>query len=193
MKETFDACIAMGRRCGFEEDHSRQDAWLAVRLFDLTADLHQLEEEYRDILYCAGLLHDIGYVEGYSGHHKAAYRLIMAADFPGLTERDKQIVANVARYHRGALPKLSHKGLAAMDPEDRGIVAVLGALLRLADGLDRSHVCAVEDIDVRYDGDRLVVLVDCPRGCSSEIWAGEKKGRFLGKVLNVRVAVRERL
>ena len=60
LEETYDACIALGRQCGFEEEHSRQDARIAVRLFDLTAGLHQLEEEYRDLLFCAGLLHDIG-------------------------------------------------------------------------------------------------------------------------------------
>ena len=193
LEETYDACIALGRQCGFEEEHSRQDARIAVRLFDLTAGLHQLEEEYRDLLFCAGLLHDIGYVEGYWGHHKTAYRLIMAADLPGLAKREKQIVANVARYHRGAKPKLAHKGFAKLDPDDRETVTVLGALLRLADGLDRGHVSAVQDLDAQLDGGRLVILVDCPLGCGAEIWAGEKKGRFLGQVLNVRVQVRERM
>jgi exopolyphosphatase/guanosine-5'-triphosphate,3'-diphosphate pyrophosphatase len=98
----------------------------------------------------------------------------------------------VARYHRGAKPKLSHKGFAALDPDDRGAVTILGALLRLADGLDRGHISAVQDLDVQLDGDRLVVLVDCPLGCGSEVWAGEKKGRFLGKVLDIRVEIRER-
>ena len=193
VEETYDACISLGRQCGFEEEHCRQDARLAVWLFDLTADLHQLGDESRDLLFCAGLLHDIGYVEGYWGHHKTAYRLIMEADFPGLTKREKQIVANVARYHRGAKPKLSHKGFAALDPDDRDIVTMLGALLRLADGLDRGHISAVEDLDAQLDGDRLTILVDCPLGCGTEVWAGEKKGRFLGRVLDVRVQVRERL
>ena len=191
MEATYAACIALGRHCHFDEEHSRQDARLAVQLFDLTTDLHEVDDRYRDLLFCAGLLHDIGYVEGYWGHHKTAYRLIMGADLPGLTDREKQVVANVARYHRGAKPKLSHKGFAALDPGDRDVVTVLGALLRLADGLDRGHASAIEDVDIRFNGDRLVVLVDCPSGCGSEIWAGEKKGRFLGKVLGVRVDVRQ--
>ncbi|MGD9375325.1 MAG: HD domain-containing protein, partial [Anaerolineae bacterium] len=160
---------------------------------DGTAGFHGLDDEYRDLLYCAGLLHDIGYVEGYWGHHKTAYKLIKKATFPGLTERETLIVANVARYHRGARPKRKHKGFAALDPEDREIVRVLGALLRLADGLDRGHMDAVRDLEVRLAGDRLVVLVDCPFGCSSEVWAGEKKGRFLGEVLDLRVEVRQRI
>jgi exopolyphosphatase/guanosine-5'-triphosphate,3'-diphosphate pyrophosphatase len=193
MEETFAACLALGRSYGFEEVHSRQDARLAVKLFDLTDDLHGLDDEHRDLLYCAGLLHDIGYVLGYWGHHKTAYKLIMQADLPGLTEREMRIVANVARYHRGARPKMKHKGFAALDPEEREVVTMLGAILRLADGLDRGHTDAVHDLDVWLDGDRMVVLVHCPFGCESEIWAGEKKGRFFGDVFGVRVEVRRRL
>ena len=193
MDETFAACIALGRRCGFEEDHCEQDARLAVKIFDQTDGLHGLDDSHRDLLYYAGLLHDIGYVEGYWGHHKTAYRLIMQADLPGLTEEEKRIVANVARYHRGALPKLKHGGFAALDPGDREIVQILGAILRLADGLDRSHMDAVRDLDVWLEGDRLVILLDCPFDCSSEIWAGEKKGRFFGEVFDLRVEVRQRL
>ena len=193
MEETFAACIVLGRRLGFEEEHCRQDAELAVKLFDQLTGLHDLDDECRDLLYCAGLLHDIGYVEGYWGHHKTAYRLIMQADLPGLTERERQIVANVARYHRGAKPTRKHAGFAALDPDDREIVTVLGAILRLADGLDRGHTDAVRDLEVWLDGDRLVILLDCPFGCGSEVWAGEKKGQFLGSVFGVHVDVRQRI
>jgi exopolyphosphatase/guanosine-5'-triphosphate,3'-diphosphate pyrophosphatase len=193
MEETFDACIAYGRSLGFEEEHCRQDAKLAVQLFDLLADLHGLGDEERDLLYAAGLLHDIGYVEGYWGHHKTAYKLILRAGLPGLDEREKRIVANVARYHRGARPKLSHNGFAALEPDDREVVEALGGLLRLADGLDRSHTDAVRDIEARLDGEELTLLVECPFGCSTEVWAGEKKGRFLGEVLGLRIQVRERV
>jgi exopolyphosphatase/guanosine-5'-triphosphate,3'-diphosphate pyrophosphatase len=193
MERIFATCIALGRRYGFEEEHSRQDAKLAVRLFDLTADLHHLENECRDLLYCAGLLHDIGYVKGYWGHHKTAYKLIMTANLPGLAERDKRIVANVARYHRGSRPKMKHKGFAALDPDDREIVTMLGAILRLADGLDRSHTNAVQGVDAWLEADRLILLLDCPFDCGSEVWAGEKKGRFFGEVFGVQVKVRQRL
>jgi len=193
MEEVIAACLRLGRSCAFEEEHCRQDARLAVQLFDLLSDLHDLDDRARELLYLAGLLHDIGYVDGYEGHHKTAYRLIMGADLPGLTDREQRIVANVARYHRGARPKVKHKGFAALDAEDREMVVTLGALLRLADGLDRGHCAAVRGMDARLAGDCLVILVDCPFGCGSEIWAAEKKGRFLGDVLGVRLQVRQAL
>jgi exopolyphosphatase/guanosine-5'-triphosphate,3'-diphosphate pyrophosphatase len=192
MEETFAACIALGREYSFEEKHSLQDARLAVRLFDLMGDLHHLDDSCRDLLYCAGLVHDIGYIEGYWGHHKTAYKLIVHAVLPGLTEREKQIVANVARYHRGARPSPSHQGFATLAPDDQEIVVALGAILRLADGLDRTHTDAVRDLHAWRDEDRLVVVVDCPFGCDAEVSAAVKKGRFLGEVFGVRVEVRER-
>ena len=109
---------------------------------------------------------------------------------PGLSEREKRIVANVARYHRGAKPRASHEGLAALEPEEREIVRVLGALLRLADGLDRSHTDAVRDLEVWLEGGRMAVVVECPFGCESEVWAGEKKGQWLAEVFGVNLEIR---
>jgi exopolyphosphatase/guanosine-5'-triphosphate,3'-diphosphate pyrophosphatase len=197
MEGLREACIRLGRRYDFEEQHSRQDARLAVALFDLTSDLHHLDEEYRDLLEAAALLHDIGYwLTGYSRHHKSSHQLILEAKWPMLGERETRIMANVARYHRGAKPKPSHSSFAALDPDDQDAVTVLGALLRLADGLDRSHFDAVRALDVWLEDDpqgrdeRLVVSVHCPYGCEAEVWAGEKKGRWLGAVLGMDVVVR---
>lgn len=191
MEETFAACVALGRSLGFEEEHSRQDMRLAALLFDQMSGLHGLDDGCRDLLIYAGLLHDIGYVDGYEGHHRTAYRHIMKARLPGLSDREKRIVANIARYHRGARPKASHEGWADLDPDEREIVEVLGAILRLADGLDRTHTDAVRDLEVWLDGGQMVVLLDCPFGCDTEVWAGEKKGRWLGELLGVDLYVRE--
>lgn len=187
---TAAACIALGRIHGFDEEHCRQDARLASRLFDLSSRFHGLELRHRELLEYAALLHDIGYVEGYVGHHKAAYRMIMEADLPGLSEEERQIVANVARYHRGAKPTPEHRGFAALTAGDQTVVLRLSAILRLADGLDRTHTDAVRDLAVTSEDNHFVVLVACPDGCAIEAWAGAKKGRFFGELFGVQVEVR---
>ena len=63
------------------------------------------------------------------------------------TKHDRLLLALVARYHRGATPDPEkHESYAALSPEDQRIVARLGAILRFADGLDRSHTNAVQDL-----------------------------------------------
>ncbi len=181
--------LALARHYDFEEDHSFQDAKLALLLFEQTYDLHGLTAEYADLLEYAAILHDIGYWYDYEDHHKHAYRMIMRADLPALTAREKAIVANIARYHRSTQPKLKHKGFAALDPDDRDAVRKLGSILRLADGLDRTHTDAVDDLVVEWTGGMLVIWLYPPTDTATEQWAGQKKSRFFQEVFEVPVRV----
>lgn len=181
--------LALARHYDFEEDHSFQDAKLALLLFEQTYDLHGLTAEYADLLEYAAILHDIGYWYDYEDHHKHAYRMIIKADLPALTAREKAIVANIARYHRSTQPKLKHKGFAALDPDDRDAVRKLGSILRLADGLDRTHTDAVDDLLVEWTGGMLVIWLYPPTGTATEQWAGQKKSRFFQEVFEVSVRV----
>ena len=108
MTDTYQSIMELAYRYNPEDiTHMEQDAHLATTIFRLTRGLHQLPQEYEELLEYAALLHDIGYYYGYDAHHKHAYRMIMEADIPGLNEREKSIVANVARYHRSAGPSLN--------------------------------------------------------------------------------------
>jgi exopolyphosphatase/guanosine-5'-triphosphate,3'-diphosphate pyrophosphatase len=191
MADTHQYVMRIAHRYNPEDvAHMEQDARLATRIFRLTRDLHELPQEYEELLEYAALLHDIGYYHGYDVHHKDAYRMIMATDIPGLDERERAIVANIARYHRSAKPKLKHKGFAALSEEDREAVTMLGAILRLADGLDRSHTDAVEDLDCEIYGHHVIFTLYPPYGNEIERWAGLKKSRFFQEVFDVTVELR---
>lgn len=185
----LEQITALAEHYDYEVEHSHQDARLALRIFDLTADLHSLDDEYRDLLHYAAILHDIGYWYDYEDHHKHAFQMIMEADLPALTPREKRIVANVARYHRSARPKPGHKGFAALDPDDQDAVTRLAAILRLADGLDRGHTNAVEDLDCQIYGETVIFTLYPPEGNELERWAGRKKSRFFADVFGVTVVI----
>lgn len=190
-----DIILALARRYDFEEGHSLQDKRLALRLFDETArlGLHRLGAvgTARAILSTAAILHDIGYVEGYEQHHKTAFRLIMAEPIPGLSPHDQILVAHVARYHRSGLPNPNkHTAFAALPVADRTLVEQLGALLRFADGLDRSHTNAVQDLRCELDGDRLLVTLLPGARDETERWAGQKKARWFETVFGVQVILK---
>ena len=142
----------------------------------------------RDILSSAAILHDIGYVDGYEQHHKTAFRLIMAEPIPGLSPHDQTLIAHVARYHRGGTPDpVKHPAFAALPTADRSLVEQLGAMIRFADGLDRSHTNAVADLRCALDGNRLIVTLLPGLDNEAERWAGQKKARWFESVYGVRV------
>jgi exopolyphosphatase/guanosine-5'-triphosphate,3'-diphosphate pyrophosphatase len=191
MSDTYQYMLEVARQHNPEDlGHMRHDAFLATTIFRLTRSLHGLPGECEELLEYAALLHDIGYVRGYTGHHKTAYRIIMATDIPGLDERERAIVANVARYHRGARPKAKHRGFRDLSREDREIVTKLGAILRFADGLDRGHTGAVQDLEIESVGGHVIVTLHPSHGNELERWAGAKKSRFFQDVFDVTVELR---
>ena len=142
------AAVAFARRYAWDEAHSRLVAHLAVSLFDQTRALHGLGDGERELLYLAGLLHDVGVAVAQSAHHKHSLYIIGNAEIEGFSARELRLMANVARYHRKALPADHHVEYMALSSEDRRLVRRLGALLRIADGMDLDHFQVIDSVRV---------------------------------------------
>lgn len=127
-------------------DHTNQVTYLALRIFDELKNLHQLGEPERYYLECGALLHDIGWVQGWKGHHKSSLQMILDNQLLPFSSKEKLIIGSIARYHRKSLPSLEHDHYAALEVDERMIVSKLAAILRIADGLDRTHTKAVNDV-----------------------------------------------
>jgi len=173
--------------------HNLQTARLAVRLFDLTASLHGLGSREREWLEYAALLHDIGYSIHYKGHHKHAYYLITSAVLDAFDQREIEVVANVARYHRGATPKASHPNLAPLKPWQQKTIRKLAALLRVADSLDRTHASRVEELYCAIRGHKVTLEVLSRYAVDLELEAAREHGRFFEKVFGRGLRLRQGL
>ena len=174
--------------------HSLQSARLALRLFDVTASVHGLAAREREWLEYAALLHDIGYSIQYRGHHKHAYYLITNADLDAFDQREIEIIAHVARYHRGPTPKPDrHPTLAALKPWQQRTVRKLAALLRLADALDRTHASRVDEIYAAIRKDRVTLEVMSRYEVDLELEAARQRGKFFAKVFACRLRLRQGL
>ena len=68
----------------------------------------------------------------------------------------------------------------------------LSALLRVADGFDRGHVCAVQQVKVRWT-ERALRLTPVPdpraRSTRLELWGASRKSDLLEKLLDFPVHV----
>jgi len=173
--------------------HSLQSARLAVRLFDVTASLHGLGSREREWLEYAALLHDIGYSIHYKGHHKHAYYLITNAVLDAFDQREIEIIANLARYHRGASPKPGHPNLAPLKPWQQKTIRKLAALLRVADSLDRTHASRVEEVYCAIRGHKVTLEVLSRYAVDLELEAAREHGRFFEQVFGRALRLRQGL
>ncbi|NUO82725.1 HD domain-containing protein, partial [candidate division KSB1 bacterium] len=171
--------LQLAKKCDYRESHATQVDKLALQLFDQTYFLHGLGPWEREILHYAALLHDIGYHISYKKHHKHTYYLIKNAVLNGFEAREIEMIANVARYHSSSLPKEKHENWDRLSQGDQGIAAKLASLLRLADGLDRSHFSVVNKLQCRIQKSRIHIFVYSSKDLELELWAAEKKKDFL--------------
>ncbi len=183
---------AFGRRCGYREEHAEQVARLSLALFDQLKEVHRLGDEERALLHAAALLHDVGSFVSYNRHHKHSYYLLYHADLPGFTDRERELIATVARYHRRSVPKDRHEAFALLTADERIVVRRLAALLRVADGLDRGHRRHVHHVTCVRRGAAIRVEVDADEGAELEVWSARQKADLLEEVAGGPVTFRLR-
>ena len=138
----------IGRTFNYDENHALKVLELAMKLFDQTVDLHQLGAHEKCLLMAGAILHDVGLAISNRSHHKHSQYIVSTQNFYYYSDEDRQIIANIVRYHRRTLPKLTHNDYAALSHKNRMIVCKLAAILRIADSLDNNHRQNVEDINV---------------------------------------------
>jgi exopolyphosphatase/guanosine-5'-triphosphate,3'-diphosphate pyrophosphatase len=167
--------FAVGRRFGYEENHALQVSALAEKLFDSLTPIYGFKRHWRTWLSAAALLHDIGYHISHESHHKHSYYLIRNSEMTGFTEAERNIIANIARYHRNSFPKEKHYTFVTLNEAERAIVWKMGAILRLADALDRGYESRVRDIKFTQKNGLLNLKLVSGEDCESEYAAIEKK------------------
>lgn len=166
-----------------EPGHAEQVTRLALIIFDRTKGLiHNLTDNDRDLLHAGAMLHDIGYYISANKHHKNAMILIDKEAMPGFSQLEKDIIANIIRYHKGKLPKSKHERYTKLSEKDKTTVNKLAGILRIADALDRSHCSIVEDIEITldsfYNNITMILKIKTPYFAAEISKANEKKNLF---------------
>ena len=183
----------LGLLARFDPDgrHPQHVAALSLRLFDEFAPWHQLGAQEREWLQFAALLHDLGSAIAYDGHAKHSAYAIRHGGLRGLTAEEIDIVASIARYHGGSRPRRKRDEVyGALPKRKRRAVRWLSAMLRVAEGLDRSHYQLVRGLRVRRRKDTFVLVADAGRHAQLELWAGRQRATDLARLLGHEVVVR---
>ena len=176
----YNSVRHLGERTNYDREHSDQVLKLANKIFDFVKLKFEFSDDEREYLEAAAILHDIGYYISHTDHHKHSYYLIRNADMLGFNDKEIEIIANIARYHRKSHPKIKHENFSKLDEQSKELVKKLAGILRIADALDRSHKGIVNDLDIGIKEKILEInLKSCSGDPSLEIWgANIRKGLF---------------
>lgn len=182
------------RKYELEPDHAHQVKKIALLLFDKTkGTLHDFSEKERDLLEAGTLLHDIGYYISAKDHHKNSAKLIREERPSVFTNEEIEIIAEIARYHKGKKPKDKHEEYAVLPESSKILVRKLSGFGRIADALDCSHLSVIKDLDCVYDSFSqnlfIILKLNIPE-CSMELEKAQAKKDLFEKEFGVEVKFR---
>ena len=165
--------LNIARNYDYQKQHANHVRYLAGRLFDQLAPLHGYGAGEREMLDAAALLHDLGTVIAYDGHHKHSQTLIHYNGLAGFSPREIALIGLLARYHRKGSPDISTYE-ALLDAEDLSILTRLAAILRLAENLERGRNGIVDDVIVNWGEDYLRLTLIADEYPAVELWETER-------------------
>lgn len=149
---------ALRAQCRNEDVHTDWVTRLALRMFDASARRLGWGARERRLLEAAGRLHDIGYAEGGMGHAQRAVERVLATPLAGFTAAERRTIAGIIQLHGARLDDVLAGRLGAGLPADRR-TRRLGAILRVADGLDYGHIQNTDIRQARWGREGLVLRI----------------------------------
>jgi exopolyphosphatase/guanosine-5'-triphosphate,3'-diphosphate pyrophosphatase len=182
----------LGHRFNSEPEHAGRVATLSLEMFDglAAAGLHDLGDAERELLWAAGILHDIGTAIDYEDHHRHSQYLILNAGLPGYGPRELVLVGLIARYHRRGDPDASELGDLA-EPADEQRLRLLCALIRLAEQFERSRDGAIRRVSIGARNGTVTLAADADpeRDTTVPIWAARRNADLLEQALDRQVEI----
>lgn len=141
--------------------HPKEVRRIALMIFDeVSRKIFEMPQSEKKYLESAALLHDIGYFKEAKGHNKHSMKMIVKEGLKEFSPLETKIIACIARYHRGSLPdKEEHEIYNTLEKHERKIVKRLGGILKLADGLDKTHKSIIKSIKIDYDFQNSVAKI----------------------------------
>jgi exopolyphosphatase/pppGpp-phosphohydrolase len=122
----------------------------------------------------------------------AAEAILTTPDLP-FERREREIIGCVARYHRRGLPTQKHEAFAALSAPDQRVVRRLAAILRVADGLDRTRQGIVKDATCAIGKNQVAVYCLVPQPAEEEQREALKKGDLFEKTFSRELVIEWRL
>jgi len=186
--------INIAQKYNVDLDSSQRVAIFALSIFDqIQGILHHWENQERELLWVAAILHNCGFYISHAAHHKHSYYLIRHAELLGFTENELEIIANIARYHRKSKPKKKHNNFQNLpDKTTKKMVSEVSAILRLAVALDRRQIGAITTVSCEYKKEEQALILkifprDIKDDCALELWNLDDKKVIFENEFGVKV------
>ena len=166
---------------------------IALTIFDSMKKIHGLGKRERLLLSLATILHDCGKYISMSNLGECSYNIILYTEIIGVSHVEREMLANVVKFNHlkfGYYDIITQS--SKLDKQDYLKIAKLTAILKLANGLDRSHKQKFKDIRVSLKDHDLVITVSTNEDITLEKGMLGDRSDFFEEVFSIRPVIKQK-
>ena len=190
----------MAKRYKCHMPHVQAVETAALQIFDSLKKYHGMKERERLLLQIAADLHSCGKFVTLRDATDCAYNIIMATEIIGLSHLEREIVANVVKYHAKELhykdlkveAKPYHDSRLAHPESLTLVIAKLTAILRLANSMDRGHQNKLADCRLAVRDNQLIITTGYEGDVTLESLSIAEKGDFFEENFGIRPVLKQK-
>lgn len=192
-KDILDCALNISKRYMGSRKRAATLESLTMTIFDATKKLHGLGKREQLYLRLAAILHDCGKYISMVSLGECSYQIIMATEIIGLSHMEREMIANIVKFnHEEFLYFEELSRASSLDKQAYLTVAKLTAILRIANGLDRSHKQKFVDVKAVLKETELILTVDTGEDITLEKGLFEDRATFFEEVFNVKPVIRQK-
>lgn len=166
---------------------------IALTIYDSIKKIHGLGKRERLLLQLSARLHDCGKYISMVNLGECSCQIIMSTEIIGLSHKEREIVANVVKYNHMPFEYYESTGKNIMMDEDAYLtIAKLTAILRVANGLDRSHKQKFKDIRTVVKDGQLIIHIDTSADITLERGLFTQRADFFEEVYSIRPVIKQK-
>ena len=166
---------------------------IALTIFDSMKKIHGLGPRERLLLSLATILHDCGKYISMTNLGECSYNIILYTEIIGLSHIEREMVANVVKFNH---LKFTYYDVVTnsskLDKKAYLTIAKLTAILKLANGLDRSQKQKFKDIKIALKNHDLMITVNTNEDITLEKGMLHERSDFFEEVFSVRPIIKQK-
>ncbi len=165
---------------------------IALPIFDKMKKIHGLGKRERLLLQISVILHDCGKYISMVNLGECSYQIIMATEIIGLSHMEREIVANVVMFNHAEFIYYGNEQAryVNLSLDAYRTIAKLSAILRIANGIDRTHQEKFKDIKITLKDNELIIGAPSTADVTIEQGLLGWRAEFFEEVFGIRPVIR---
>ena len=165
---------------------------ITLSIFDCLKKRSGLSGRDRLLLRIAAILHDCGKYISLYNLADCSYNIIISTEIIGLSHEEREIVADVVRFNHMEFESYEESASTrSISGEQYLRIAKLTAILRVANGLDRSHKQKFKDIKASIKDKDFIITVHTNKDITLEKGLLRERADFFEEVFFLKPVIKQ--